>query len=475
MLGLAGLLIATAVLQTSREPTTLEVILDRGVLKMVTFQSSTTYYQDARGEGGFEYVLAKSFADSLGVELEVTVFSDLNTLLLSVGGTKADFAAAGLTVTLERLKYLRFTDPYDFVTQKLIYRRGNRKPSPEESIGDQTLVVVAGSSHVENLEKAKEQYPFLTWEEQNADSLELMAKVHSGEIDLTVVDSNAYLVNRSLYPRATEAFDITEPEPLAWAFPRYGDESLVNAANRFLRDFRESGKLAKLKQQMLGHADRFSAYGSRVFTKRLETRLPKYQPLFKQASEKYDLDWHLIAAIAYQESHWDPKAVSPTGVRGLMMLTLAAAKEMEVTDREDPAQSIDGGTRYFLYTRNRLPDDIYEPDRTWLALAAYNVGMGHLEDARVLTDRAGKDPHLWKDVMEYLPLLQQEKYYSTVKHGFARGAEPVQYVQNVRHYRSILQWYSLENDRNKPAEAPTEKQTPPKTLENILNRPMLPL
>lgn len=159
------------------------------------------------------------------------------------------------------------------------------------------------------------------------------------------------------------------------------------------------------------------------------------------------MDWHLLAAIAYQESHWNPNAKSPTGVRGLMMLTLPTAREMGVTDRVDPRQSLEGGTKYFLQTRSRIPDDITEPNRTWLALAAYNIGMGHLEDARVLTERAGKNPDRWKDIKEFLPLLQKKKYFSTVRHGYARGQEPVDYVKNVRHYTMVLRRNSRDVQR----------------------------
>ena len=181
--------------------------------------------------------------------------------------------------------------------------------------------------------------------------------------------------------------------------------------------------------------------------KRVSSRLPDYQEMFQEVAQKYGLEWQLLAAIAYQESHWDHKATSPTGVRGLMMLTLPTAKEMGVKNRLDPRQSLDGGTRYFLQTKSRIPDDISEPDRTWFAMAGYNIGLGHLEDARVLTERAGRNPHLWNDVKEFLPLLQQKKYYSTVKYGYARGYEPVSYVRNVRHFRTILNWHTLDEKR----------------------------
>ena len=165
--------------------------------------------------------------------------------------------------------------------------------------------------------------------------------------------------------------------------------------------------------------------------------------MFKQAADKYELDWKLLAAIGYQESHWDPEAVSPTGVKGLMMLTQVTADSMGVDNREDPKQSIPAGARYFKRLHKRLKS-IQEPDRTWFALAAYNVGYGHLLDARRIVRRQGGNPDRWVDIKEALPLLAQRKWFSQVPHGYARGWEPVQYVSNVRNYLGTLNWLTLD-------------------------------
>ncbi|MBV1931667.1 MAG: membrane-bound lytic murein transglycosylase MltF, partial [Porticoccaceae bacterium] len=296
----------------------------------------------------------------------------------------------------------------------------------------------------------KEKHPQLEWQAlRDTEMLDLMQQVHDGELDYALVDSTAFAIDRSLYPKARAAFELTEEEPVAWVFPGHGDTSLIKAANRFLRDFEASGELQALKTQFYDHVDEFSVGGSQLFMSRINLRLSDYQPLFKTVATEFQLDWPLLAAMAYQESHWDPQATSPTGVRGLMMLTQSTAAELNVTDRLDPEQSIRGGAQYLVNILKRMPADIEEPDRTWLALAAYNVGMGHLEDARVLTDRAKKNPDLWRDIRQYLPLLRQKKYYQTVKHGFARGREPVQYVQNIRHFKSILQWHDIQQRRLK--------------------------
>ena len=416
----------------------LEKVTKRGYLVVLTLPGSTTYFEDGDGKNGFEYVIAKAFADSLGVDLRVTTKSTLSSLLLSVGGPQGDFAAANLVSTADRGKSLSFSSPYHQVVQQLIYRAGEKQPQSINSLqGD--LSVIANSSHSENLQQISQQFPELKWHEENdAEMSEMIRKVHDGEISYTITDSLAFETNRHIYPNARKAFDVTQPQSIAWAFSANSDGSLLDAANRFLKQYTDSGQLESVKHQLFSQTKRFSAADSKQLGQLVDQRLPKYESLFKTAAEKYQLDWHLIAAIAYQESHWNPRAKSPTGVRGLMMLTLDTAKEMKVTNRLDPIQSLEGGVAYFLKLKSRLPERISDPDRTLFALAAYNVGFGHLEDARILTARNNHNPDSWTDVRIHLPLLSKKKYYSTVKRGYARGNEPVIYVDNIQYYRSYL-------------------------------------
>ncbi len=446
---LAGLVVfATALLSQSREISQLEIVQQRGTLRLVTRQGPITYYVDAKGKTGFEYLLARDFARHLGVELQVTTVESLAQVFNMLGGPNADFAGATLTITPERRKHYRFSAPYDQVEQTVVYRRGTEAPDTIADIQGRPVAVVGDSSHEERLQELKVPYPDLQWTSfDGVEMIELIEMVNAGEIDFAVVDSTTFEAHRTMYPNTASAFDITEPQPLAWAFPDHGDRSLIRAANRFLADTRESGRLAQLKEQFFSDIEHFSVAGALLFLKRVETRLPRFLARFQRTARELGMDWHLLAAIAYQESHWDPEAVSPTGVKGLMMLTRDTASEMNIDDRQDPAQSIRGGAAYFLDLKSRLPGDIDEPDRTWFALAAYNVGLGHLEDARVLTDRAGRDPHLWSHVRKFLPLLQRKKYYTTVRYGYARGREPVIYVRNVRKYTQLLQWNTIEANR----------------------------
>ncbi|MBQ0721130.1 MAG: membrane-bound lytic murein transglycosylase MltF [Gammaproteobacteria bacterium] len=464
-------------LSSSRTASTLESVLNKGVLRVISMIGPSIYFHDARGDNGFEYLLARQFAKQLNVQLDITVMDDLAAILNATGGPKGDFATASLTATKERRQFLRFTEPYTSVRQTLIYRLGKSRPKSLADVIGGHLVVLAGSSHIERLKALKNsEYPDLQWQTLvDGEMLSLMQMVHDGKADYAVVDSSAVELNRGLYPRARRAFDLSEDEPIAWAFPAHGDDSLLKAANRFLISYAASGELQRLEDRFFGHTDKFSVGGSQLFRHRIESRLANYEALFKTTAEQYQVDWQLLAAIAYQESHWNPRAKSPTGVRGLMMLTLTTAKEMGVANRLDPEQSLRGGTEYLLQIKKRIPTDIVEPDRTWLALAAYNIGFGHLEDARILTERHGKDPDRWQDIRNYLPLLQQKKYYSTLRYGFARGREPVQYVQNIRHFHSILRWHQIEKERMEQAQRQAMPDKLPASSTSSLAPTNLPL
>jgi membrane-bound lytic murein transglycosylase F len=451
-------LLCLAYISDSTHLSDLEKVIKRGHLVVLTLPGATTYFEDGDGKNGFEYVLAKAFADSLGVGLKVTTKSTLPSLLLSVGGPQGEFAAANLVNTADRGKSFKFSYPYHQVVQQLIYRAGDQKPKTLSQLKGE-LSVIAGSSHSENLKQLRKQFPSLKWiKENDAEMSELIRKVHDGEISYTVTDSLAYEINRHIYPNTRKAFNVSAPQALAWVFPKNGDGTLLNAANNFLQQYTESGQLDDIKQQLFAQTKRFSAADSKQLGRLVNNRLPKYEAMFRQTAQKYNLDWHFVAAIAYQESHWNPRAKSPTGVRGLMMLTLDTAKEMGVTNRLDAAQSLEGGVAYFSKLKARLPERIKDPDRSLFALAAYNVGFGHLEDARILTVRNNRNPDLWADVREHLPLLSKKKYYSTLKRGYARGNEPVIYVDNIQYYRSYLQLNSVSQQSNQKSTQEKERE-----------------
>ena len=281
--------------------------------------------------------------------------------------------------------------------------------------------------------------------------MELLELVSSGEVDLAIIDSNEFGVQQALYPRLKVAFDLGGEQQLVWYLPPDEDSARLQERIAALFDkLEQSGEMESLREYHFGRTIDMPRVGSHTFSRNVDRKLPEYRQLIREVADEYQMDWELLAAAAYQESHWNPLATSPTGVRGMMMLTLPTAREMGVDNRLDPGQSLRGGARYLKNIKRRLPKDIEEPDLTWFALAAYNVGMGHLEDARVITERQGGDPDLWADVMERLPLLQKSKFYQNTRYGYARGTEPVTYVQNIRHYYSILQWEDRSQNKQRP-------------------------
>lgn len=445
-----GLIIvsASALLVGSKLPTTLERVHALGELRVISRNGPTTYYEGPHGQTGFEYLLLKQFANELGVELVIEDEEALDTMMHKVRSGQTHFAAAGLSITDRRRRLVRFNTPYMTIRQQVLYNSRAPKPNSVQDLVGKEILVIANSSHAERLRDLQQHYPALSWREAGSiEMIDLLEKVHSGEVDYAIVDSNAYTLNRHTFPRARVAFDLGAPQELAWAFPKSQDESLYRAAENFLERIKDDGTLAAISERFYDHIDEVTTGGALLFSYRLEKRLPQWEPLLQDAAQEFELDWRLLAAISYQESHWNPDARSRTGVRGLMMLTMAAASDMGINNRVDPAQSIHGGAKYFRNLYDRLPERIKGEDRTWLALAAYNVGMGHLEDARKITQALGGNPDRWVDVREHLPLLAKRSYYKYTRHGYARGWEPVTYVRNIRNFYSIIAWHEQQDQR----------------------------
>jgi len=420
------------------DSSSLSRILARGYINVGTIFGPTNYYTTANGFAGFEYELAKEYADSLNVELRIVPTYSLDELFIKLNTGEVDLLAAGLSMTDKRLQRFRFAPSYETISQKLVFKQGNVRPRKVADLTG-TLMVTSGSSYVENLEKLKQTNSELAWQESTEfDSEELLRKVLSGEIDYTIIDSNNLAINRRYYPEISIGFSINEPEPLAWMVSKNSHDDILASLVEFFGTVHHDGTLLALDDKYYGHIEQFNYVETRTFIKAVAGTLPKYQSFFEKYAQ--ELDWRLLAAISYQESHWNPTARSYTGVRGMMMLTLATAKQMGIKSRLDTEQSIQGGAKYFKRMIAMMPDRIPTPDRIWFALASYNIGFGHLNDARIITQRQGGDPDRWVEVKSRLPLLQQKKYYKNTKHGYARGEEPVRYVDNIRRYYDTLSW-----------------------------------
>lgn len=427
----------------------LEQLLDDGTLRVASRLGPLSYYEREGEPNGLDYNFLTALSQHLGVDLQMSLYDEIETQMDSVYNGN-HIAASTLTKTESRSAKYQFSESYMDVSAVLIQHSSRKFISDISEIMDEdySLVAIEGSSHSEILGKIKKiAYPELEWSEESETIMfELMEQVQTKQIDYAVVDSSIYEMERSMFPRLEVAMDLSDPLPVGLVLPIQEDDSLLNAINEFILSYKESGQLNLLTDAYFLDYDSMDIAGALLFKERLKDRLPGYEPLFREVAENHDYDWLLLAAQAYQESHWDANARSPTGVRGLMMLTLPTAKQLGIENRLDPVQSLKGGIEYLLSLHTRIPERIQEPDRTKFALAAYNVGFGHLEDARILTERGDRNPDLWDDVEEFLPLLRQKKYYSTVRRGYARGSEPVSYVNNIFRFKSILDWYTWQKE-----------------------------
>ncbi|MDG2377202.1 MAG: membrane-bound lytic murein transglycosylase MltF, partial [Woeseiaceae bacterium] len=439
-------ILAALISTCSLPPTTLDQVLELGELRVVTRESPTSYFVGPDGPAGPEYDLVRGFAEQLGVALAIETVNSVSEITPHLASGQAHMAAAGLSMTESRLEYMHFGHPYNSVDMHLIYKLGTGKPRDISEVIGRPVEVAASSSHSDMMQSLGLSYPKLQWSE-NADVevADLLKKVALGEVDFTISDSTEFAIQRHFYPDLRVALDLKIADPIAWAFPKNGDNSLLERADAYIIGSNRSGLLAQVNDRYFGHTEKFDYVGTRAFIRHFESRLPRYQQMFEEAGEAWDLDWRLLAALGYQESHWRSHAVSPTGVRGIMMLTAATAEYLDIDDRMDPVMSISGGARFYSRQTERIPDSVDEPDRTWFALAAYNVGFNHIKDARQIVEWQGGDPDKWVDLSKALPLLAQRKWYTRLPYGYARGWEPVLYVNNIRAYYNIIKWLT-ENE-----------------------------
>jgi membrane-bound lytic murein transglycosylase F len=454
-------LIATALLGaalcgcSSREPAagSLEQIEGAGQVRFVVRNAPTSWYIDRDDQpAGPSYDLGRAFADWLGVEAVFVVEDTTPGVLAAIEQGRADIAAAGLTATEARGEsFLLGPGGFDVTEQVVCHRQGPR-PSNIAELADVGLVVTAGSSYVETLERLREQHPDLEYETSTQSTEQLLAAVFERTIECTVADSHIVAINRRYYPALTVEFDLAEPGELVWVMPPDARDLAAKvaawAATEQAAQAREG-----IVERYFSFVDLYDYVDLREFIRRIETRYDKLAPLFAEAGDEYEIDPLLLAAQAYQESHWNARARSPTGVRGIMMLTLPTAKSVGVQNRLDPQQSIRGGARYLDKMRGRLEEDLPEPDRTYLALAAYNVGFAHLRDARTLAEERGLDPGSWIDVRSVLPLLADPAVYKKLPYGYARGIEPVRYVERIRNYADVLAVKLNERDGSGSSDA----------------------
>jgi membrane-bound lytic murein transglycosylase F len=412
-------------------------------LNVVLLNAPSTYYIGSEGAQGFEYDLLYAYAKHLNVDLNITPAHTVKEALALSKNPNIQITSASLAKTPSREKLYHFGPSYFEVQEQVICNRGMlgsaKFPRDVEDLEGLSIMVGDDTSYSETLSKLKSDgfdINFTTSSEYSTEELLEMVAQHS--IDCTVADSNIYSLNLKFFPEIALAFSISPREQLAWLLPK-GAKKLEADMYAWLNDFNQKGKMTELKDHYYSYVLFFDYYNTKMFYKRIESRLPRYKKYFKSAAKRFGIPWTLLASVSYQESHWNPRAKSFTGVRGLMMLTKHTARLLGVKNRLNPKESIIGGTRHLNQMIKNVPKGVEGENRLKFALAAYNIGMGHIYDAQKLAKKLGLNQNIWSDLKIILPLLSQKRYYRTLKYGYARGAEPVKYVEAIYNYKDILE------------------------------------
>jgi len=395
-------------------------------------------------ESEFQRELARLFAEQLHATLEMMPLPQ-DEIPAALREHRAHFAATPLRRE-NNPAALQFGPSYQSVRELIVCNSDRPRIKDLADLKGMKLSVASGSAHEVALREAQTNLPSLHWQsDQDLTTQDLLAEVSEGGLDCAAANELQFADARNYHPNLVAELDIVPPSQLAWAFPGNVDPDLIKQVQGFFAGIQQDGTLHRLLDRYYGHSSRLDKMDAAAFVTGINTILPRFRRMFEEAATLTGMDWRLLAALSYQESQWDPLATSYTNVRGMMMLTGDTADRMKVSNRLDARESILAGAKYLQLLKDQMPDRIPEPDRTWLALAAYNQGFSHLEDARILTKRAGLNPDSWSDVKKWMPLLNRPKYYKTLKHGYARGGEAVILVESIRSYYDMLK--RLEPDQ----------------------------
>ena len=406
-----------------------------------------TQTEDDNGNpGGLERDLIEAFAQELGVGVKYEV-AEASRFAERLVGTRYHIAAGWMSPVGH--SPLQTSEPI-FQSQDWIAQHEASLPLGElADLAGKTVHVIAGSRQALSLKQLQAQVPELKIAEvDSGDVLGLLESLGERRVSYVAIDGYLKDLANQFVPNLRTSLGIGAEHPIVWSLGTNPNPELRAKANAFIQRVQRDGTLARLEDRYFGHLRRLSQADIVKFLGEVELTLPKYRRYFQAAQALTGLDWRLIAAVAYHESHWDPNATSYTNVRGIMMLTEDTADRLEIDNRLDPAQSILGGARYINLLKDQLPPEVEEPDRTWQALAAYNIGPGHFSAARALARQLKADPNAWYELKQVLPKLSQAKYAQQFKTGRARGGEAVILVENIRSYYNILL-------RNAPPFAPT--------------------
>ena len=429
----------------SKESSKLKQIKSNGILRIALVADPPHYFPNKVKERGYDFELVSHYATSIDVELEIVKTNTSNEIIFLLNQGKVDIGILGSSPEFDQ-KNIENVVTYNNSKWYVIGNRANRQlPKSIDSIEPNTMIVANGSNASFMLHSIGEDYPSLLWDElKNTNVRSILERINENHSKISIISEDIYAYYQYLFPETKKIFVLPIKYPSRWLVKNNNNLSFLYSINSFFNKYKQNGKLEKIGKTYYEHLSAFDYVDIRYYLKRINKKLPKYKKYFVEAAKNSALDARIIAAVSYQESHWNRKARSPTGVRGMMMLTLDTAKRVGVKNRLNAKQSIFGGAKYLKILYESFSNTIEEPDRLWFTLAAYNIGLGHVEDARTITKSQGDNPNSWIDVEKHIPKLSQKKWYKKTRHGFARGYEPIEFVRRVRRYYDILCLYRQE-------------------------------
>jgi membrane-bound lytic murein transglycosylase F len=425
-------------------------------LVVLTRPGPLTYTaEDPANANGLEYDLTAAFAEELGVSVKYQVVAP-EELSDRINDGAYHLAAAWLSPVYEGIQ----ASPALFSTRDMLAQHEGSLPLTRiDQLSGKAVHAMAGSRQAATIRHLASTIPDLTLiEVGQGDILDLLESLGDHRVSYVAMDARMEDLANQFVPNLRITLPLSENAPITWLLGSSPNPELKARVETFIARIKQDGTLARIEERYFGHVRRLKQVDIEKFFGEIETTLPKLRKHFHTAERITGIDWRLLAALAYQESHWDSFATSYTNVRGLMMLTEETADRLGVSNRLDARESILGGARYVNILKDMLPPEVEEPDRTWLALAGYNIGPGHLNAARTIGRQLNVDANTWYDMKRILPLLAKPQYYSRLKSGRARGGEAVILVENIRSYYDIL----TRNELPLPPSASPMEGTPGK-------------
>ncbi|MCF8177712.1 MAG: membrane-bound lytic murein transglycosylase MltF [Sulfuritalea sp.] len=402
---------------------------------VVAIRKAPAFFEDGGSTSkGFDHDLAAAFANSLGLKTRFVMAADPYDLIdLAVAGRV--HMAASMPLGNAQLEW---SIPIRGVTQWIVGHSDTIGLKQLSDLARREVEVLAGSPLADTLRGLDDNARPRVIEVPGVSEMDLLERVAERKTALVAVHQIHLDVGANFYPDLSPMLQLPGTLEFGWAFGGESAIELSTKANAFITRARADGTLARLHDRYFGHIKRINSNGITQFLKDVRTKLPAWRRTFQSAQDLTGIDWRLLAALSYQESHWDPLATSFTGVRGIMMLTEDTADLLHVKNRLDPEESIRAGARYLADLVDQIPNSAKYPDRLWLALSAYNLGMGHFRGARYIATTMKRNPDDWYDMKKVLPRLSRPEVYSRLKSGAARGGEAVIMVENIRNYYDIL-------------------------------------